>query len=221
MAAAPLRIDPLGDAALLVTIGETLDPDANARARALAAALGGAGIAGVGVPVPGHASVLVPFEPEAIAESSVRTAIAAAWPAASLADARHEPAGRLHEIPVRYGGMDGPDLAAVAAAVGLTEADVIALHTGVEYRVLVLGFVPGFAYLGVLPPELELPRRAEPRVCVPAGSVAISGRQCGIYPAEVPGGWHLLGRTDLALWDPAADPPARLAPGDRVRFLAR
>ena len=221
MAAAPLRIDPLGDAALLVTIGETLDPDANARARALAAALGGAGIAGVGVPVPGHASVLVPFEPEAIAESSVRTAIAAAWPAASLADARHEPAGRLHEIPVRYGGMDGPDLAAVAAAVGLTEADVIALHTGVEYRVLVLGFVPGFAYLGVLPPELELPRRAEPRVRVPAGSVAISGRQCGIYPAEVPGGWHLLGRTDLALWDPAADPPARLAPGDRVRFLAR
>jgi len=220
VAAAPLRIDPLGDAALLVTLSETLDPDANARARALAAALGTAGITGVGVPVSGHASVLVPFEPEAVAESTVRAAIAAAWPAASLADSAHDPAGRLHEIPVRYGGADGPDLAAVAAATGRRDAEVIALHTGVEYRVLVLGFVAGFAYLGVLPPELELPRRAEPRVRVPAGSIAISGRQCGIYPSEVPGGWHLLGRTDLPLWDPSADPPARLAPGDRVRFVA-
>jgi KipI family sensor histidine kinase inhibitor len=103
----------------------------------------------------------------------------------------------------------------------LAEADVIRLHAGVEYRVLVLGFVPGFAYLGVLPPELELLRRTEPRVRVPAGSVAISGRQCGIYPAEVPGGWHLLGRTEVPLWDAAADPPAFLAPGDRVRFVPR
>jgi len=218
---APLRIDPLGDAALLVTIGEALDADASARSRALAAALGSVGLAGIGIPVPGHASVLVPFEPEAVAESAVRAAIAGAWRTAGAADAPHEPASRLHEILVHYGGEDGPDLASVAAATGLAESDVIRLHAGVEYRVLVLGFVPGFAYLGVLPPELELSRRAEPRVRVPAGSVAISGRQCGIYPAEVPGGWHLLGRTDLALWDPAADPPALLAPGDRVRFVPR
>jgi KipI family sensor histidine kinase inhibitor len=214
-----VRIDPLGDAALLVTLGETLDPDVNARARALAAALGAAGMAGLGVPVAGHASVLVPFDPAAVGEAAVRGLIAATWPAASRADAAGEPAGALHELPVRYGGADGPDLAAVAAATGATEDEVVRLHSGVEYRVLVLGFVPGFAYLGILPPELELPRLAVPRVRVPAGSVAISGRQSGVYPFDGPGGWHLLGRTDLPLWNPEADPPARLAPGDRVRFV--
>jgi len=220
VAATRLRIDPLGDAALLVTLGETLDPDANARARALAAGIGRAGVPGLGVPVPGHASVLVPFEPEAIAEASVRAAIDSLWPAAALASADHDAPGRLHEFPVRYGGEAGPDLAAVAATTGLTEDEVVRLHGSVEYRVLVLGFVPGFAYLSGLPPALELPRRAVPRVRVPAGSVAISGRQGGIYPLDVPGGWHLLGRTDVTLWDPDVDPPARLAPGDRVRFSA-
>ena len=107
----------------------------------------------------------------------------------------------------------------MAAAVGLPEHEVVRLHASVEYRVLVLGFVPGFAYLGLLPPGLELPRRATPRVRVPAGSVAVTGRQSGVYPLDGPGGWHLLGRTDVPLWDPAADPPARLAPGDRVRFV--
>lgn len=219
MAAGRVRIEPLGDAALLVILGETLDADANARARALAAAIGADALGGLGVPVPGHASVLVPFEPEAVSEAAVRAAIAAALPVAARARTADEPGGRLHELPVRYGGEQGPDLAAVAGASGLTEADVARLHSGVEYRVLVLGFVPGFAYLGVLPPELEMPRRAVPRERVPAGSVAISGRQTGVYPLDGPGGWHLLGRTEVRLWDPGADPPARLAPGDRVRFV--
>lgn len=213
------RIDPLGDAALLVTVAERLDPDANARARALAAALGSPGVVGIGVPVPGHASVLVPFEPGVLDEAAVRAAVEAAWGSAARAAADEEPAGRLHRLPVRYGGEDGPDLAAVAAATGLPEDEVVRLHSSVEYRVLVLGFTPGWAYLGVLPPELQLPRRAQPRVRVPAGSVAISGRQSGVYPSDGPGGWHLLGRTDTPLWVPSADPPARLAPGDRVRFV--
>jgi KipI family sensor histidine kinase inhibitor len=220
MGAAPYRIDPLGDAALLVTLGEALDADANARASMLAAALAAEGIAGVGRPVPGHASVLVPFEPEVLAEAAVVAAVWRCWSVANGAAASVDVRGRLHVIPVRYGGEHGPDLAAVAAATGLSERDVIRLHTSVEYRVLVLGFVPGYPYLGLLPPELELPRRAVPRVRVPAGSVAISGRQSGIYPFDGPGGWHLLGRTDLPLWDPDADPPASLAPGDRVRFEA-
>lgn len=215
----PLRIEPMGEAALLAVISDDLDLDANARARALAATLGAAAVDGLGVPVPGHASVLVPFEPSAIAETSVRALIARTWPAAAGSSAAGDIAGRLHELPTRYGGEDGPDLADVAAAAGLTEADVVRLHAGVEYRVLVLGFVPGYAYLGGLPPGLELPRRAAPRVRVPSGSVGISGRQCGVYPLDVPGGWHLLGRTEVPLWDPGGDPPARLAPGDRVRFV--
>ncbi len=218
MAGSPLRIDPLGDAALLVTLGDVLDADLNARAQALAAALGTAGIVGLGVPVPGHASVLVPFDPDVVGEALVRMAVEQCWGTPSRAAAGIA-TGALHELPVRHGGESGPDLSAVAAATGLDTAEVVQLHAGVEYRVLVLGFVPGFAYRGVLPPELDLPRRATPRIRVPAGSVAISGRQSGVYPFDGPGGWHLIGRTDVPIWDPCADPPARFAPGDRVRFV--
>ncbi len=127
--------------------------------------------------------------------------------------------GPLFEIPVRYGGLDGPDLAEVAERTGRSEAEVVALHAGPEYRVYLVGFVPGFPYLGVLPDELALPRRATPRVQVPAGSVAIAGRQTGIYPSPTPGGWHLIGRTDAPIWDARRDPPALLAPGARVLFV--
>jgi KipI family sensor histidine kinase inhibitor len=122
-------------------------------------------------------------------------------------------------VPVRYGGPDGPDLAEVAARTGHSEADVVRLHAAVEYRVFCVGFVPGFPYLGLVPEELALPRRATPRLRVPAGSVAIAGRQTGIYPADTPGGWHLIGRTDLPVWDPGREPPALLQPGARVRFV--
>jgi KipI family sensor histidine kinase inhibitor len=222
----PVRVDLVGDAALLVTLGETLDLEVNARAIGLAMRLDArrVTIPGLRRAVPGHASVLVPFDPEVAAEPEIRAAVAAALgdpgtAADAVADAVAAN-GILHEIPVAYGGADGPDLAAVAAATGLGERDVVRLHAGAEHRVLVLGFVPGFAYLGGLPAALELPRRAEPRIRVPAGSVAIAGRQTGIYPFATPGGWHVIGRTEAWLWDPAADPPARFAPGDRVRFVA-
>lgn len=122
------------------------------------------------------------------------------------------------EIPVSYGGPDGPDLEAVAAHLGLAPAEVIQLHQQPLYRVLMLGFTAGFPYLGTVPPRLALPRRASPRVRVPAGSVAIAERFTGIYPRETPGGWHLIGRTEIPLFDPTHDPPARLKPGDFVRF---
>jgi len=122
-------------------------------------------------------------------------------------------------VPVRYGGSDGPDLAEVAARTGRTEADVMRLHAAVEYRVFCVGFVPGFPYLGLVPEELALPRRPTPRLHVPTGSVAIAGRQTGIYPADTPGGWHLIGRTDRRTWDPRREPPALLEPGARVRFV--
>jgi KipI family sensor histidine kinase inhibitor len=122
------------------------------------------------------------------------------------------------DIPVRYGGADGTDLDNVAKALGLAPRRVIDMHAAQEYEVLLLGFAPGFAYMGLLPPELELPRRATPRTRVPPGSVAIAGRQTAVYPSGTPGGWHIIGRTDIVLWDVARDPPALLQPGGRVRF---
>jgi KipI family sensor histidine kinase inhibitor len=217
------RIEPLGDAALLVTLADELDLAANARARRLATALdaGRAAVTGVEAATPGHAGVLVPFDPDAVEEAVVRAVIGAALDALDaepgMRDAAAEPA--VHELRVAYGGPDGPDLAEVAARTGLTEAEVVRRHAGVEHIVLAIGFVPGYPYLGTLPPELELPRRATPRVRVPAGSVAIAGRQTGIYPFETPGGWHLIGRTDAGLWDPTRASPSLLAPGDRVRLV--
>lgn len=113
---------------------------------------------------------------------------------------------------------DGPDLADVAARTGLREADIVALHSSVEYVAAFTGFAPGFAYLEGLPPALHLPRRDAPRTAVPAGSVAIAGEYCGVYPTASPGGWHLLGRTDAPLWSLDRTPPALLSPGTRVRF---
>jgi 5-oxoprolinase (ATP-hydrolysing) subunit B len=123
------------------------------------------------------------------------------------------------EIPVRYGGIEGPDLPFVAEYAGIAEEDVIALHSAAEYVVYFLGFQPGFAYLGGLDPQIATPRRSSPRPRVPAGSVGIGGEQTGVYPIESPGGWQLIGRTDAMLFDPLRERPALLEPGDRVRFV--
>lgn len=136
---------------------------------------------------------------------------------AESVDARDEPAPRSVEIPVVY---DGADLADVAAAVGCTIERVVELHVAGAYEVAFCGFAPGFAYLTGLPSELELPRRTTPRTRVPAGSVAIAAEYSAVYPAVSPGGWHLLGRTSLTLFDPDRDPPAVLTPGTHVRFVA-
>jgi inhibitor of KinA len=128
---------------------------------------------------------------------------------------RTEDKPRNHVIPVEY---DGPDLDAVAAATRLSTSEVISLHTAREYTVDLLGFVPGFAYLSELDPLLQLPRRAEPRPRVPAGSVAIAASQTGVYPLDTPGGWHIIGHTGTAMFDPGRDPPALLRAGDTVRF---
>ncbi|MDH2067357.1 5-oxoprolinase subunit PxpB [Pantoea sp. GD03673] len=129
------------------------------------------------------------------------------------------PASRLVEIPVIYGGEYGPDLAVVAEHAGLTPAQVVELHSSCDYVVFFVGFQPGFPYLGGLDPRLHIPRRAEPRVTVPAGSVGIGGSQTGVYPLASPGGWQLLGQTRTALFDPLKQPPTLLRPGDSVRFV--
>jgi KipI family sensor histidine kinase inhibitor len=215
-------IRPFGDSALLVVFGDSIDVALNSRVHALAAAVGAlraAPGAPWGVPVPAYSSLLVPYDPERLSCEEAEAALA---PLAAQAEAAADAAsGEVVEIAVHYGGDDGPDLEDVAARHGLTPAEAVALHTGALYRVFMLGFAPGFAYLGPLPPQLVTPRRPTPRPRVPPGSVAIAGSQTGIYPLATPGGWHLLGRTDAPLWDPQRDPPALLRPGQFVRFVAR
>jgi KipI family sensor histidine kinase inhibitor len=192
-------------------------PDANARAHALAAHLRSDAPPWLRDVVPAWDSVGMFFDPDAIDADAARS-----WllerdrcvPATTAA------APRTIEIPVRYGGEHGVDLDAAATELGLTPAALVERHTAPVYTVAMIGFAPGFPYLDGLDPALALPRLATPRSRVPAGSVGIGGAQTGIYPRESPGGWRLLGRTPLTLFDPAADPPSRLLPGDRVRFVA-
>jgi KipI family sensor histidine kinase inhibitor len=171
------------------------------------------------MPVPAYATVLAPFDPDRL-EPARAQADLSAWLAAALAGEPPADAELLVvEIPVRYGGESGPDLADVAERLGLTPTQVVEAHAATTYRVYLLGFRPGFAYLGTLPDALVLPRRPEPRPRVPAGSVGIAARQTAVYPFATPGGWHLVGRTRAVLWDVRRDPPAVLQVGQRVRFV--
>jgi len=199
------RVRRYGDVGLLV------ETATSAEALALCAWLGASG-RGVRAR-PGLRSVLV--EPD---EGSGLPDLAGLGRDLAVAevDERGAPEGRLVEIAVRY---DGEDLPAVAERLGLEVAEVVARHTAPTYTVACLGFSRGFPYLDGLDPLLRLPRRDTPRARVPAGSVAIAAEQAGIYPQTSPGGWHLLGRTDAPLFDPGREPPALLAPGDRVRFV--
>jgi len=223
MSAGGVAIAPMGESALLVVLGDVIDRGLAARSRAIAAAIeAAAGSGSFGRPVPAYASVLVPFDPLSLSVAEATEAVAAIIDAAggaSAADVVGRAAGRLVEVPVRYGGADGPDLADVARLHGLRPSDVVELHAGAEYEALFLGFAPGFAYLGPLPAPLVTPRLDVPRPRVPAGSVAIAGAQSAIYPTDTPGGWRLIGRTDLRPWDVSRDPPALILPGDRVRFV--
>jgi KipI family sensor histidine kinase inhibitor len=176
-----------------------------------------------GRPVTAFASVLVPFDPVALDDDAAREIVGEVLRRADVdrgdtdsPDAAGVPA---IEIPVRYGGADGPDLEELAVLHGLTPDAVVDLHAATIYEVFFLGFAPGFAYLGTVPAEIATPRLARPRERVPAGSVGIAGEQTGIYPFSMPGGWRLIGRTDRVVWDTGRDRPALLMPGDRVRFV--
>lgn len=212
------RIAPLGDAALTVVFGDRVDPALGERVRRAAAAVRrGAtdgSIRGVVDVVPAYAALVVHYDPLVAGFPAMAARVDDAVRGAREAAAAEAP--RRHEIPVRY---DGPDLADVARRCGLAEDEVVSRHADVEYRVELVGFVPGFGYLAPLDPALVLPRRDRPRRSVPAGSVAIAGAQTGIYPFETPGGWHLLGRTEIVLFDATRPEPALLRAGDRVRFV--
>jgi len=210
-----LRLVPCGDRTLLCYLGERIDPAVNDRVHAVARALREAAHPAVVEIVPAFSALMVEFDPVRIRPEQVEQLVRRALARTSGAPA----APRTVEIPVAYGGDFGPDLDAVAAHTGLPPHEVIARHSGAEYRVFCLGFSPGFPYLGGLDPALHTPRLKEPRVRVPAGSVGIGGEQTGVYPSESPGGWQLIGRTPIPLFDPLREEPALLHPGDRVRFV--
>jgi inhibitor of KinA len=222
----PPRIVPYGDGAFLVILGEGVDVGLNARVHRIVQRVRESCPTdeGWGHPVPSYASLLVPYDPDRLDPATAEDRLDSLVRAVADDDPLPSPADRVRsgatvDIAVRYGGVDGPDLDAVAVATGTSAEEVVRLHSGATYRVFLLGFSPGFPYLGPLAEALRVPRRSDVRTRVPAGSVAIAGDQTGIYPTEGPGGWHLIGRTDLKLWDPARDRPALLEPGQDVRFV--
>jgi inhibitor of KinA len=213
-----LRIVPAGDAALLVEFPAKLDPGISAQAVALAQAVRAKYRGTLPDVVVGYCSVTLYFDPllvdAAWLQSGVRELAAELQVPAETAAGDRD----VIDVAVCYGGEYGPDLRAVAAFAHGTEADVIALHTGVTYRVYMLGFVPGFPYMASVHPRLAMPRKGTPRTNVPPGSVAIAAGQTAIYPGDTPGGWHLIGRTHVKPYDPSRPEPFLFTPGDRVRF---
>jgi KipI family sensor histidine kinase inhibitor len=224
-----VAIEPLGESALLVRFGARVDPELNRLVQALAAEVRAQAPAWLRDCVPAYASVALCFDPEGFGAQASAPDFepfdaAACWLRQridNMSSTRSAGAGRLVAIEVTYGGEFGPDLAEIAAQLKMSLPELVRRHSQVEYRVAMLGFAPGFPYLLGLDPALATPRLAQPRLKVAAGSVGIGGAQTGIYPREGPGGWRLIGRTEVQLFDPARDPPSLLQPGDRLRFVAR
>jgi KipI family sensor histidine kinase inhibitor len=209
------RLHASGDSLMLVELDPRMDPEVNARAVGLAAALREARLAGVRDVVPSYASVGVHVDPLRLDIAALERAVAEAWDAGPVEAA----AGRTVEIPVCYGGEYGPDLDEVAAFAHCSAEDVVRRHSETVYHVYMLGFLPGFAYLGAVDEVIAMPRRQTPRPVVSAGSVGIAGRQTGVYPSESPGGWRLIGRTPWRMFDATRARPALVDAGDRVRFM--
>lgn len=212
-----VRMLVAGEQGLIVEFGNAIDPAVNARVHRLARALAARGLEGVIETVPTYRSLLVLFDPLILPRERLDSEVEAL-----LADPAVEEApgvgGNTVELPVLYGGEFGPDLTFIARHTGLSTEEVIAIHSSSSYLVYMLGFTPGFPYLGGMSSRLATPRLSSPRGKVPTGSVGIAGSQTGVYPVESPGGWRLIGRTPLRLFDLEAEQPFLLAPGDVVRF---
>ncbi|HXZ37723.1 MAG TPA: 5-oxoprolinase subunit PxpB [Thermodesulfobacteriota bacterium] len=212
-----IRIRPAGDQALLVEFGTEISPEINLRVQEFSHRAAVQKIPGIGEIIPSYCSVLVYYDPILLSFADT-----VSW-AKEFLDSKPletQASAPIKEVPVLYGGEYGPDLSFVAAHNQTSEEEVIRLHTGQTYLVYVVGFSPGFAAMGVVPPKVQAPRLASPRTKVPAGSVGIGGLQTGIYAVESPGGWRLIGRTPLNLFDLQKNPPSFFQAGDYARFYA-
>ncbi len=211
-----VRYLPAGERGLVVEFGDAVSIEINNQVRALALALEAAAIPGLMEVVPTYRSLGVEYDPQALSFEAAERKIREV---AATLDPETLPAPKRVEIPTVYGGVYGPDLPFVAEHTGLGEAEVIRLHSQTAYHVYMIGFSAGFGYLGGLPERLHTPRLPSPRVKVPKGSVAIGGSQTGAYPAETPGGWRIIGRTYMNLFDPLQAIPTPMQPGDTVQFI--
>lgn len=208
-----MTIRPASDRSLLITFGDQISDEAHREVSRLCRGL--AGVRGILNLHPAFASVLIDFDPRLRTHAEIEALVHRVEDAPD-SDTPEPP--RIVEIPVHYGGESGPDLQDVARHCGMDAARVVELHSAAEYLVYFVGFSTCFPYLGGLPPELATPRLSAPRKHVPEGSVAIGGHQAGVYPLASPGGWRLIGRTDLRLFDPQSSPPGLLRMDDRVKF---
>jgi len=205
-----------GDRGLLVEYGDAIDPDVNAKVRLMTRAIEREQLNGVIELVPSYRSLMIIYDPGATDPARLKAAVRALEERLSDIEIA---APDIVEIPVCYGGEFGPDIQDVGRRHGLNEHRVIDRHSGTLYHVYLIGFTPGFPYMGILPEELRVPRLETPRTMVPAGSVGIANEQTGIYPVDSPGGWNLIGRTPLRLFDPIRTVPFLLKAGDLVRFV--
>ena len=214
MTGAAPRLLLAGDTALTVELGDAVDPRINARVLSLDRALEHEALPGVVETIPTYRSLQIHFDPDRLTFEELCRTVGRL--AAKLDD--EPPPGRMWTVPVAYGGEHGVDLEQVAERTGLSADEVIARHLGGDYRVYMIGFAPGFAYLGGLDPKLHLPRRETPRLKTPAGTISIGGIQAAVASIEAPSGWHLLGRTPVLAFDPARAEPFLFRVGDRLRF---
>lgn len=210
------KIFPLGDAAVVLQLSPQIGDDINRRVLAIERALYADRVPGVIAAVPAYASLTVHYDLVQTDFQTLRDGLLQRLSAAGEAILQE---GKTVEVPVIYGGERGADLESVARHCRLTVDEVIRRHAAADYRVHFIGFLPGFPYLGGMHPSLATPRLSTPRAIVKVGSVGIAGAQTGIYPLDSPGGWRIIGWTPLKLFNSFADPPALLAPGDRVRFV--
>jgi KipI family sensor histidine kinase inhibitor len=209
------RLIPAGDLAVSVELGDEISREASARVLTLERLVAEARIPGVVETMPSFRALLVQYDPLVLPWAVLEARLRALLP--QLASASPPP-GRRVELPCAYGGAHGPDLEEVARRLDLEPGEVVSLHAGAEHYVYFIGFTPGLPYMAGQPARLTIPRLDRPRVKTPPGSVAIGGTQTAIYPVESPGGFWILGRTPLRLYDPGAPDPILLRPGDRVRF---
>ena len=210
----PAKFLPNGDTVMVVEFGEEIDLDISRRVTALYAGVSALELAGITDLVPTFRSLAIHYDPEIVSFAGLENTLAKILPDLPIDDFT----GRDWSIPACYDLDLSPDLEAVAEACSLSIEEVIQRHSSDTYHVYMVGFLPGYPYLGDLTAEIALPRKATPNLRIPARSIAIAERMTAVYPIECPGGWHVIGRTPLKLFDETASPPALLAQGDRVRF---
>jgi KipI family sensor histidine kinase inhibitor len=210
------RIVPLGDSSLLIQLGDEIDLTVNQRVHSLASLIEASSIDGIIETVPAYATLLVHYDPLILSSTQIKNHLRAAL---AKVDENHSRKPRQVQVPVRYGGEYGRDLEFVASHCGLQVEDVIRIHSQRTYTIFMMGFTPGFPYMGKLDDAIITPRLQTPRTHVPAGTVAIAGSQTGIYSIDSPGGWQLIGWTPLKLFEPESESPFLFSPGDEVRFI--